>query len=490
MSELERLRREEREIGHWDAECDVLIVGAGVAGICASIEARQAGAGVMVLERTGGLGGASALSGGLVYLGGGTPLQKACGFEDSPEEMFKYMMAACGPEPDASLIQPYCEGSVEHFHWIAEKGVPFKPEFFAGAHEPFGSDEGLTFSGGENAYPFNEIAKPAPRAHIPQQVRGKGGVLMKHLIAAAEASGIESRLQNRCDGLVVASDGRVVGAVVSTLEGEQCIRARRGVVLTAGGFIYNEDMLERYAPLLRPCFLKVGTESDDGLGIRLGMAVGASAIRMQAGDISLSIFPPNELRQGLLVNRHGQRYVNEDAYMGRLGEFSLFNQEGRVYLIVDDDIYDHPNKAQVLHEEFVPAEVVAVGETIKELEAELGVAELSLQHTVSQYNHHAEQGVDPLFHKAAPHLKPLVTPPFGALALSVDGRFYAAFTLGGLRIDSGGSVLQASGDAIPGLFAAGRTTSGIPKQGYASGMSLGDGSFFGRRAGRSAAGSR
>ena len=481
MSELERLRRDERDVASWNAECDVLVVGFGAAGACAAIEAANAGARVLVLERAGGAGGTSAMSGGLLYLGGGTPVQKACGFEDSPEEMFKYMMAACGPNPDAALIEPYCEDSVEHFHWLVDKGVPFKPSFFEGAHEPFTSDDGLTYSGSEHVHPFNQIAKPAPRGHVTQQVRNKGNLLMQRLIGSAQAAGIETRVQTRCDALVSASDGRVVGAIASSLDGEVRVRAHRGVVLTAGGFIFNHEMVERHAPLLQRCKMQVGTDNDDGLGIRLGLAAGGEAIRMEAGDVSLAIFPPNQLRQGILVNRQGQRFLNEDAYFGRIGEFALFHQGGRVLLIVDDDVYAQP--------ELAPLEVAAVGETIAEVEAELGLPESCLQDTVAFYNRHAERSEDPLFHKGANYLKPLVTPPFAALDTGSENAVYSAFTLGGLRIDANGAVLQASGTAVPGLFAAGRTTSGIAKQGYSSGMSLGDGSFFGRRSGRRAASS-
>ncbi len=79
-------------------------------------------------------------------------------------------------------------------------------------------------------------------------------------------------------------------------------------------------------------------------------------------------------------------------------------------------------------------------------------------------------------------------PPFAAIDLRAEQPFFTAFTLGGLRIDAHGRVLGASGNPVPGLYAAGRTTSGVAKQGYSSGMSLGDGSFFGRRAGKHAAG--
>ena len=474
-----RLRIDEHEIGAWDAECDVLVVGFGCAGACAAIEATHAGAEVLVLERAGGPGGTSANSGGLLYLGGGTPIQQACGFEDSAEDMFRYMMAACGPEADEALIQPYCEESVEHFHWIAERGVPFKAAFFPGNHEPFESDEGLTYSGSEPYHPFNTIARPAPRGHIPQQIESKGSLLMRHLIASAEAAGVQTRVQSRCDALVIARDGRVVGALVSTPEGEQRIRARGGVVLAAGGFIYNDEMLENHAPLLRACRHKVGTENDDGSGIRLGLAAGGDAIRMETGDISLALFPPNQLKKGLYVNRFGQRYLNEDVYMGRAGEFAIFHQEGHAYLIVDDAVFARPD--------LFPVEIAGVGETIAELEGELGMPAGALEATVAYYNRHAERGEDPLFHKTPEFLQPLVEPPFGAIDLRPDRIVYSAFTLGGLHIDAGARVLRPGGEPIPGLFAAGRTTSGIAKQGYNSGMSLGDGSFFGRRAGRSAA---
>jgi len=479
MQDQDRLRRDERDVPHWDLECDVLIVGYGCAGACAAIEAAEAGAEVVVLERAGGAGGTSALSGGFLYLGGGTPLQRALGFDDDAENMFKYMMAACGPRPDESLIAPYCEESVEHFEWIVKRGVPFKESFFEGAHEPFDSDCGLAFSGSEHVHPFREIARPAPRGHAPQKIRDKGGLLMRHLIAAAEAAGVQMHVQSRCDELVIARDGRVLGAVASTLDGRRTVRARKGVVLAAGGFIYNDGMLERYAPALTKCRVKIGTEHDDGLGIRLGLAAGGEAIRMDAGDISMAIFPPNELRRGIFVNEFGQRFLNEDVYMGRAGEYVLLHQNAKAYLIVDDDCFHRP--------EFFPVEIAGTGENIAELEAELGFAKGSLQSTVAFYNEHAARGEDPLFHKGQNYLSPLDSAPFGAIDLSADRLEYPAFTLGGLRINARAEVLYSGGDPIAGLYAAGRTTSGIVKQGYSSGMSLGDASFFGRRAGRNAA---
>ncbi|MDJ0847505.1 MAG: FAD-dependent oxidoreductase [Myxococcota bacterium] len=479
MSEPHRhLPRPASEIGRWDDVADVVVVGHGCAGACAAIEAARAGADVLVLERAGGGGGTSANSGGLLYLGGGTPLQKALGFDDHPDEMFRYLMAACGPDPDEDLVRPYCEHSVEHFHWLVDCGWPLKEAFFPDAHEPPG-DESLTYSGSETCWPFRDIAKPAPRGHCGSVVGPKGALLMQTLSGAAGRAGARVRTGARVERLVIEGDGSVAGVVGCSGREAWSVRARRGVVLTSGGFIYNRSMVERYAPLLGRCLFKVGTEHDDGSGIQMAAAVGAATLRMDAGDVTLPLFPPVVLKQGVLVNRLGQRVLNEDSYMGRLGEFALLHNDGRVWLIVDDAGFAQPANA--------PAQSLCVGESWAELEAEVGFPEGALQDTMDYYNRHASRGRDPLFHKQDPHLRPLDQPPYGALDLSVDKVIYAVFTLGGLWIGADGAVRTPAGDVVPGLYAAGRTTSGIAKQGYSSGLSLGDASFFGRRAGRTAA---
>lgn len=118
------------EIDTWKDSADIVVVGLGVAGTCAAIEAAEAGADVLALERSGGGGGTSANSGGLIYLGGGTPVQVECGFEDTPEDMFAFLMAACGPDADEAKVRPYCEDSVAHYHWLVDHGLPFKAEYF------------------------------------------------------------------------------------------------------------------------------------------------------------------------------------------------------------------------------------------------------------------------------------------------------------------------------------------------------------------------
>ena len=151
------------------------------------------------------------------------------------------------------------------------------------------------------------------------------------------------------------------------------LRARRGVVLTAGGFIFNDDMLRKHSPPLVRGTFKVGTEGDDGRGIRMAQALGASVRNMYAGEVSLPITPPRSLIHGILVNGKGQRFINEDTYMGRVGQSALYEQDGEVYLIVDEASYEV---------NWMGLAATWVCATTAELEAEMGLPTGSLQATV------------------------------------------------------------------------------------------------------------
>jgi 3-oxo-5alpha-steroid 4-dehydrogenase len=249
------------------------------------------------------------------------------------------------------------------------------------------------------------------------------------------------------------------------------------VVLTAGGFIFNDDMLRRHCPPLVRGTFKVGTEGDDGRAIRMAQAIGAAVRNMYAGEVSLPLTPPRTLIHGILVNGRGQRFINEDTYMGRVGQSALYEQNAEVYLVVDEAAYEV---------NWMGLAATWVCPTAAQLEAEIGLPDGSLQATLNLYNRHAARGEDPLFHKGAPWVRPLV-PPIGAVDLRLGAAPYAPFTLGGLETAIEGAVLDLAGEAIPGLFAAGRTTAGVCSFGYASGLSIGDSTIFGRLAGVSAA---
>lgn len=475
--------RVESDVLSWDAETDVIVVGYGCAGASAAISAREQDASVIVLERAGAGGGASSMAGGEIYLGGGTPIQKACGFDDTPDAMFAYLMAATGPGPNEEKIAVYCEDSVEHFDWLVGCGVPFKASFYSTPCWEPPTDDGLVFTGGENAWPFNEIAPPAPRGHVPQiqnkrlMEKSGGWMLMHHLTATAEKSGAKVVSDSRVTQLVVGRDGDVVGVIARSFGEDRAIRSRRGVVLASGGFVANRDMTALHAPLIADQAV-LGTDGDDGTSIRLGQGLGASVAHMDAAQTALPSNPPL-VYPSILVNRFGQRFINEDTYCGRVGQAAIFHQQATCSLVLDEEIFESVPEADRWG-----ARPTWVCETVAELESEMGLPEGSLQATVALYNEHAVRAEDPVFHKRAEFVRPL-KPPFGAIKLT--GLPYSVFTLGGLVTTVQGEVVGPGGGPIPGLYAAGRATSGIPSWGYASGTSLGDGTFFGRRAGRAAA---
>ena len=416
------------------------------------------------------------MSEGIVYLGGGTPVQLACGFEDSVDNMTRYLLAACGPEPDEAKVVAYAEASLEHFDWLVARGVEYDARLDLATQMAPSGTEGLVWSGGEDAWPFNEIADPVPRGHLAKTRRSTGWLLMEKLAAAAVAAGADVSYDTRVERLVV-DDGRVVGAVATRYGERVAVKARRGVVLTAGGFIWNDEMLRRHAPALLLGTWKVGTEGDDGAAIEMAQAIGARVKNMHAGEVSLPIIPPRQLIEGIIVDGAGQRFINEDTYMGRVGQAALYERDATCFLVIDEAGYE-PN--------WMGLEASWVCETVEELEAKMGLPLGSLEATLALYNRHAEFGADPVFHKRHERVRPLL-PPLGAFDLRRGAAPYAPFTLGGLETTVAGEVLNVAGAPIPGLFAAGRSTAGICSFGYASGLSIGDSTLFGRLAGETAA---
>lgn len=464
-----------QDIASWTAETDVIVVGFGVAGACAALGARESGARALILERAGGPGGAAALSDGMVYLGAGTSTQAAAGVSDDADAMRDFLTAACGPEPETAKIEAYVAGSRDHHDWLQAHGVQFLGAVNPESAGPSAADgEGLMFTGGENAAPFAATIAPAQRAHITQGGRPGGAALMNALSDAALEAGAEVVYNVRVDRLILEGE-RVVGVQAQRFGETLSYRAHTGVVLAAGGFAFNPEMLAEHAPAALRTQLRLGTEGDDGRGIRMAQAVGAGTRRMDSLECAL---PFNTVRShvgGILVNERGERFVNEDTYMGRVGQAAL--AQGSVHLVLDEAHYV-PGA--------LPGLTPIVAETTAEIEKEIGLPNGSLEATLTYYNTHAVQGRDPRWGKAAPHLAPLEA-PLAVFDLGPDRFVWAAFTLGGLATLPDGEVLDVVGEPIPGLYAAGRTTSGVAARGYASGLSLGDGSFFGRRAGRSAA---
>ncbi len=474
------------EVSQWDMETDVAVVGFGGAGGCAAIEAADNGAEVTIFELASASGGSTAMSSAEIYMGGGTRVQKACGFEDSVEAMFTYMMMCAGPQADETKIRNYCENSVAHFEWLVSLGVPFKDSFHEERAIMCLTDDGLLYTGSEKAWPFSEQAAPAARGHNLYVEGDNGGPLfMKIVTENVEArESISVKYDARVLTLIADEHNQVHGLVVRIDQQELNVRARGGVILCAGGFVMNEEMVARYAPKLTPGTEPIGNPGDTGSGILMGMGVGGAAINMHEGFISVPYYPPASITYGVLVNDKAQRIINEDVYHSRLGDAILKDNAERHYFILTVDQYGDYEKMN-----FMGAGIAGTGESVEELEEELGLPAGSLVATLAQYNRFAAEGEDPLFHKSEQWLQ-VMEPPLVALEVTPGrGAFWPYFTLGGLDTLPDGEVVDALRQVVPGLYAAGRTACGIVRraEGYSSGMSVGDATFSGRLAGRAAA---
>ena len=474
-------------ITEWHMETDVAVVGYGGAGSCAAIEAADAGKKVSLFELTSGPGGSTALSSAEIYMGGdgGTRVQAAVGREDTNEAMIDYLTRCAGPQADTAKIEAYVKGSVSHFNWLVEQGVPFKDSEYEQRAIMALTDDCLLYTGNEKAWPFSKTAKPCPRGHNLEVEGDNGGPLfMKIMRENVEKRDIDVHLDARVLTLIQDANGEVKGLRVRIDMQEQNVRANNGVILCAGGFVMNEPMVKKYAPSLLKCSIPIGNVGDMGSGILMGLGVGGAAINMHEGFVSVPYYPPASLTYGMFINAQGQRFINEDCYHGRIGAFLLEQQGDRAYLVLSvDDYGDYET------ESYLGAQVAGTGESIEELEEELELPKGQLPQTLATYNQHAKNGEDPLFHKTAEWLKEL-TPPYVALDVTPGrGAFLPYFTLGGLDTKPSGEVLTAEGNEIKGLYAAGRTACGVPRRGkgYCSGISVGDATFSGRMAGIAAA---
>lgn len=516
----------------WDDRADVVVVGFGGAGATAAIEAASGGADVLVLDRFTG-GGATRLSGGVVYAGGGTDIQLEAGVADSPAAMFDYLSQETGDVVSPRTLRRFCDESAGMIDWLRRQGVPFDASLCPYKTSYPTNRHFLYYSGSENAWPFRDKAAPAPRGHRTHCPGTSGRVLFAALAESARRSGVRVAAQTGAQRLITDETGRVIGVECASLASAPVrvrrmharwyhyaskpglyapalarrlgrriaaierrfarpyrVAATRGVVLAAGGFIANRAMLREHAPAFRGG-LPLGTLGDDGTGIRLGVEVGAATDRM--GNVSAWRFlnPPSALLGGILVNQAGQRFVDESSYGAALGHKMITEHGGRAWLLIDRPILRaarHQLATETLWFQRMQARyLLGVGRlsgTIEQVAGKAGIDAVGLLATVADYNSTAPDS----FGKQPDLVRPLRTGPFSLIDCSSRPRLAypcPMLTLGGLVVDEDtGQVLRDEGSPVGGLYAAGRTAVGLCSNSYVSGLSIADCVFSGRRAGR------
>lgn len=539
----------------WDVETDFVVVGFGGAGAAAAVQARELGLEVVAVDRAEG-GGATEASGGVFYAGGGTRIQQELGEEDTPENMFAYLaLETQGVVSDDTLMR-FCRGSAGDVDWLMSHGVKFGGPVWKEKTSYPNVDYFLYHADNSLLPAYAEHAEPAARGHRGVIRKGKsavdlGGSIYQPLKRSALASGVVLECKTEARQLIVDADGAVVGIralhlkagsdpylehakclaranlvtrlypfflpgarvvhrladrysaraaeIENTARASRTYRARRGVCLSSGGFIFNRPMVRHHCSRFASG-MPLGTPTDDGSGIRLGQSAGGAVDRMERATAWRFINPPAAWSRGIIVDSRGARFVNESTYGATIGDAMVELADGRAWLILDSHLVREawrqiaPGKVLPFQQQLAALNMLLgkrKASSIEGLCRQFGFDETTLRSTLAEYGRAARGEIEDAFRKPVEDTCSLV-PPFHVIDVSLGARLLPCpvLTMGGLVVNEAtGEVRRDSGAEIPGLYAAGRTAVGLPSHLYMSGLSIADCIFSGRRAARHAAGS-
>lgn len=519
---------------------DVVIVGYGAAGTSAAITARELGAEVIAVDRANG-GGATAISGGIIYAGGGTSVQRDAGVHDTAEQMLDYLRLEVGDAVRPETLQRFVDGSPEMIDWLQAHGVPFNSGLCPYKTSFPNNRYYLYHSGSENAGAFRAHTPPVQRGHRAYGKGTSGKQIYAPLAESARNLGVDFRPHTTVTELLQDPSGRVIGVRATTmgqaprrvqrryarLASLSCkpgvyypplraamdrrleklqqrygqiieIIARRGVIICAGGFIANTQWRKRYAPEFNGG-LPLGTSGDDGSGIALAQSVGAVTDRMDNVSVWKFITPPSAFISAIIVDAEGRRVIDESRYGAAVGQAMVRNHGSRGWILADARLMAEARR-QLLTQTlwFQRAQAAALmfgaavrGATIAEVARAAGIDADGLQATVAAHNAAIDAGAPDPAGKPADFCRRIDQGPFTLMDISVRPNVLLPtpmLTLGGVRVsEDTGAVIDSDGNPIPGLYSAGRTAIGIASNSYVSGLSIADCVFAGRRAGASAA---
>ena len=488
-------------------DADVVVIGAGGAGMTAAMTAADAGQKVVILESQAMVGGNSArATGGMnaaktVYQDENefdqaagvektlataaekyadnetiTALAKTVseqwaayqanptGYFDSVELMELDTMVGGKGINDPELVKTLCEGTADAIDWLDENGITL---------------HNVSSFGGASV----------KRIHRPVNEEGKvvsvGAYMIPLLQENCEKRGIDIVLNTTVDTILTDDNGAAVGVSGTDKDGNTVVVNAKSVILATGGFGANLDMVTQYKPELAG-FMTTNAAGAQGQGIEMATAIGAGTVDMD----QIQIHPTVEantaalITEGLrgdgaiLVNANGERFVDEVGTRDVVSAAEIAQPGSYSWLIVDQAMVD----ASSVIQGYIKKGYTKTGATYEELAKELDVDPATFANTMETWNGYVEAKNDPDFGRTS-FANPLNNGPYYAIKVTAG----VHHTMGGVTINSATEVLKEDGTVIPGLFAAGEVTGGVHGANRLGGTAVADFVVFGRIAGESAA---
>ncbi len=448
----------------WDAEADVVVVGAGGAGYAAAIQAASQGKSVILLEKMPVGGGSSLICGGALAFAG-TDMQAAENVKDSNDLFYKDLMKVGENQNVPALVKAYVDNQLETYEWLKKLGVKFTK---------LGIASGMS----------------VPRSHnvVPAEV-------LKILNNTAKAKGVKTMMETAGSRLVVDEKTGKARGVQATRRGKTVYYgAKKGVVLTSGGFSLDKNMLGKFVPAMAFSKAMVGRGSN-GDGLKMAWALGADIKDMPyikatfgfdleaqtiKNDFALMFY-----LGAIIVNKDGKRFVKESISYKLVGDAALVQKDAMGFQIYDAAIRtagekDPFGKTGSLEKKGS----IKSAATIAELAQKIGVPTGVLEATVRDYNAGIDKGSDALGRTTlvAAYGKPvkIEKAPFYAFPSTA----YILGTYGGILVNEKAQVVDVFGQPVPGLYAAGEIIGGVHGAAYMTGTAFGKALIFGRIAGK------
>ena len=487
-------------------DADVVVVGAGGAGMTAAITAAGEGKSVVILESQSMVGGNSVrATGGMnagktVYqdeneFGESAGVEKTLktaaekyadnetitalaktvseqwaayqanptGYFDSVELMELDTMIGGKGINDPALVETLCANSADAIDWLDEHGITL---------------HNVSSFGGASV----------KRIHRPVNAEGKtvsvGSYMIPLLEENCEKAGVKMMLDTTATEILTDANGAAVGVKATGASGETVTVNAKAVVLATGGFGANLDMVVKYKPELKG-FMTTNAAGIQGQGIEMAQAIGAATVDMD----QIQIHPTVEantaalITEGLrgdgaiLINEEGKRFIDEVGTRDVVSAAEIAQTGSYSWLVVDQAMVD----ASSVIQGYIKKGYTVTGETYEELGKAMGVDAAAFAETMDKWNGYVEAKNDPDFGRTS-FANPLNTAPYYAVKVTAG----VHHTMGGLKINANTEVLNEKGEVIPGLFAAGEVTGGVHGANRLGGNAVADFTVFGRIAGAAA----